>query len=114
MDESEHIGCDLAQVFVCDDFGNRNVVREPIDGEGIPDSQSAWDIAFMAAIVLSGRSDVPAINTMRCHIGSLLGYDEDDDLGAGWSEKAFVEVVILVEADVFRELGLTTGGAKKI
>ena len=100
LDEGQHVGCGLTEVVVSCDFGERHIVREPVDGEGVSDAEGAWDVAFVAAVVLGGRADVPAIDTVRCHVGSLIGCYMDNDSGAWWCERAFVEIEIAVEAGI--------------
>ena len=39
-----------------------------------------------------------AVNTVGRHVGLLLGRDVDDNLSDSWSERAFVEVTVSVEA----------------
>ena len=48
LDESEHVGRGLPQVFVCGHSGKWNFVREPIDGQDILDVISAGDVALVA------------------------------------------------------------------
>jgi hypothetical protein len=57
-------------------------VREPIDSEGIADSEGAWYVALVATVVLEGGADVPAVDAMGCHVASLVWGDMDDDSSA--------------------------------
>ena len=41
LDESEHAGCGLVQIFVGSDIGKRDVVRKPIQRWGISESKGA-------------------------------------------------------------------------
>ena len=41
---------------------------------------------------------MPAVDTVGRYVGSLLRRDVDDNSSARWSERAFVKVVISVEA----------------
>jgi hypothetical protein len=45
---------------------------EPINGEGVTDSESAGDITFVAPVVFLRRADVPAVNAMGCHVWALF------------------------------------------
>jgi hypothetical protein len=73
LDECEHVGSRLAQAFLGRDFGKRNVVREPVDGQGVVDAKGAEDAAFVAVAVLSGWANVPAVNAVGCHVVALVG-----------------------------------------
>jgi hypothetical protein len=48
--------------------------------------------------MLWGGVNVPAINTMGCHVVALVWCDVDDGSGAGWRERAAVEIEDAVEA----------------
>jgi hypothetical protein len=98
LKQSEHVGCCLAQVFICGDLGERDVVGEPVYCERVADSKSAWHIAFAAPTVLKQRADAPSVDAVGCHVCSLLWSDVDNYFCAGRSEWAFVEVVVAIQA----------------
>lgn len=114
LDDGEQIGCGLAQAFIGSHFWERHGVREPINSESVSNTKRAGDVAFVAAAVLSGGPDVPAIDSVRGHVGSLLRCDVDDDASARWRERTLVKIVIAVETGVGREFGFATRGAKQI
>ena len=65
---------------------------EPVDGQCVADAEGAGDIALVAAVVLDGWSDVPAINAVESHVRMLGWSDMDDDAGTWWGKEALVEV----------------------
>jgi hypothetical protein len=98
LEQSEHVGCCLAQALIGGDLGERDVVGEPVYCEGVTDSKSAWYIAFVASIVLKRRANIPSVDAVGCHVRSLLRSDVDDDFCTGRSEWALVEVVVAIQA----------------
>jgi hypothetical protein len=89
-------------------------VREPVDGEGIADAESARDVTFVASIMLGGRADIPAIYSVRRHVGSLLWRDVHNDACAGRCKRSAIEIEVSIEGSVGGEAGLTARGAKEI
>ena len=59
---------------------------EPVDGQCVADAEGAGDIALVAAVVLNGWADVPAIDAMGSHVRTLCWSDMDDDAGTGGSK----------------------------
>ena len=64
--------------------------------------------------MLGRGTDVPSVDAMGCHVGSLAWGNVDDDTSARWGQWVLVEIVIAVEACVGREARLATGGAQEI
>jgi hypothetical protein len=54
-------------------------------------------VALVTTVVLFGWADVPAVDAMRCHVGSLVWCDVDED-SSSWRGKGH-----LVEVDVAEE-----------
>ena len=52
LDESEHVGSGLAQVFISSDFGKNHIARGPADGKGVSNAEGAGGVAFVAVAVL--------------------------------------------------------------
>jgi hypothetical protein len=100
LKQSEHVGCCLAQVSICGDLGERDVVREPVCCERVADSKSARHAAFVAPTVLERRADAPSVDAVGCHVCSLLWSDVDHCFCTRRSEWAFVEVVVAIQASV--------------
>ncbi len=96
------------EIFIGGDFGKRDGVREPVHGECIADSKSAGDVAFVAAVVFGGGTNVPSINAVGCHVALLAGGDVDDNPSAGRCKWTLVEVKVAVEAGMGGEAGLAT------
>ena len=82
---------------------------EPVDGQCVADAEGAGDIALVAAVVLDGWADVPAVHTVGSHVRMLCWSDMDDDAGNGWSKGTLVEIEGAVQASLGREVGLVTG-----
>ena len=100
LNESEHVrGC-LSQVLVCGHSGKRNLVREPIDDKGISDAESTGYVTLGAPVVLDRWTDVPSVNAMGCHAGSLVWGDMDNDASARWGQGTRVKIVVAVEAGI--------------
>ena len=115
LDQSEHVSRCLAQVVIGADLRKRHLMRKPIYSERIADSiKRAWNVALVAPVVLSGGSNVPTVDSMRCHVGSLLWRHVNDHSSAWWGERSSVEIKISIEAGVGREPMLATRGSKKI
>ena len=81
-------------------------MREPIDGKGIANAESAGDVALVAAVVFGGGTNVPAINTMRCHVWALVGSFVDNDTSTGRGKRAAVKIEGAIEAGIGREFWL--------
>jgi hypothetical protein len=94
LNESEHVYGRLAKVLV------RGIVGEPIGGESISDAKGAWKVTFVAAVMFSRRTDVPAVNAVGCHVVALVGRDMDDDARTRGRQWALVEVKNSVDACV--------------
>ncbi len=106
LQEGKHVGGSLSEVLIGADFWERDGVREPIDGEGVTDAESGWDVTLVASVMLGGWANVPAVNTVWSHVVALVRCDVDDDAGAGRGERALVKVEGAVEAGVSGEFGL--------
>jgi hypothetical protein len=87
---------------------------EPVDGECIADAAGAGYVAFVASVVFLGRADVPSVDSVWCHVGSLVWTDVYYDSGAWRCKGRLVEVEVAVEACICRELGLSPRGAKEV
>ena len=98
MDQREHVGGRLAQVFICGDLGERDLVGKPVDGERVADSECAWYVAFVAPIMLKRRAHMPSVDAVGCHVCPLIWSDVDEDSCAGRSEWALVEIVVAIQA----------------
>jgi hypothetical protein len=73
-------------------------VWEPVDCESVLEAKGAGNVAFVvAAVVFGGRADIPYIDTMRCHVGALVGCDMNDKACARRSEGGLVEVLDVIE-----------------
>jgi hypothetical protein len=71
VEKAEHIvGC-LAQVVAGVDFWEWGSMWEPVDSEDVPALGSGWDVALVASVVVQGWTHVPAVNSMRSHVGTL-------------------------------------------
>jgi hypothetical protein len=71
VEKAEHIiGC-LAQVVVGGDFGEGDSTSEPVDSEDAPASGSGWDVALVESVVVQGWTHVPAVESVRSHVGTL-------------------------------------------
>ena len=55
---------------------------KPVDSECVADAAGTWNVALVATVVLFGRANVPAVDAMWCHVGSLVRRDVDDYSGA--------------------------------
>ena len=73
-----------------------------IHSERISDFKGAGNVALMATIVFEGGSNVPAVDSMGRHVGSLVRRHMDDNSSAGWSEGSFVKIEISIQAGVGR------------
>ena len=87
---------------------------EPVNGQCVADAEGAGDIALVAAVVLDGWADVPAVAAVGSHVRTLGWSDMDDNAGTGWSKGTLVEIEGAVQASVDREVGLAIGWAKEI
>ena len=65
---------------------------ETVDGQCVTDAEGAGDIALVAAVVLDGWSDVPAVNAVESHVRTLGWSEMNDDAGTWWGKGALVEV----------------------
>jgi hypothetical protein len=108
LQEGKHVGGSLSEVLVGANFWERDGVREPVDGKGVTDAESARDITLVASVMLGGWANVPAVNTLWGHVVALVRCDVHDDAGAGRGERASVEIEGAVEAGVSGEFGLAT------
>ncbi len=54
----------------------------------------------MASVVVEGRTDVPTVDAVWGHVGSLGGGDVGDKAGAWWGKRGVEEMGGLVEASV--------------
>jgi hypothetical protein len=104
--QREHVGCCLAQAVVSGDFREWCFAREPVDGECVANAAGAGHVALVAAAVLFGWADAPAVDAVRCHVGSLVWCDVDDDSGTWRGHGRFVEVEVAEETSAGRWLGL--------
>jgi hypothetical protein len=75
-------------------------VGEPINGEGVANAEGAWDVTFVAPVMLGGGANVPAIHSMGCHVVALFWCDVDNNSGARWRKRAAVEIEDAIEAVV--------------
>jgi hypothetical protein len=75
---------------------------KPVDGECVANAVGAWDVALVATAVPFGRANPPAVDAMRCHVGSLVWCDVDDDSGAWRGKGRLVEVEVAKETGVGR------------
>jgi hypothetical protein len=100
LDEGEHVFRGLAQVFVGCDFGERDLMWEPVDSERISYSKRAWNVAFVAPIVFWGGAYIPSVYAVRGHVVTLFWCGVDDDMCSWGSEGTFIEIEIAVEAGV--------------
>ena len=82
---------------------------EPVNGQCVPDTKVAGDIAFVAAVVFDGWADIPAVDAVGSHVRTLGWSDMDDDAGTVWSKGTLVESEGALQASVGREVGLATG-----
>jgi hypothetical protein len=114
LEKGKHVGGGLVEIFIGGDFGERDGVWEPVHGECITDSKSAGDVAFVAAVMFSGRTDVPAVNSVWRHVVTLVGRDMDDDTSSRRGKRTAVKVEYTVDASIGRELGLSTWRAEKV
>ena len=57
------------------------------------------------------KADVPAVNSVRCKGGALLGHLMDEDTGAWWCERISVEVEVDEGSYICGEIGLTARGS---
>ena len=71
LKKAEHVVGGLSQIVVGVDFWKWDSMWEPFDGEDVPALRSGWDVTFVAAVVVKGWTDVPAVNSMRSHVGTL-------------------------------------------
>jgi hypothetical protein len=55
----EHVFRCLLKVFVAIEFGERYFLREKVDFEDIAFGHGVFEVAFPAAVVLEGGSNVP-------------------------------------------------------
>jgi hypothetical protein len=70
-EKAEHIvGC-LAQVVVGVDFWEWDSMWEPVDSEDVTALGSGWDVALVASVVVKGWNHLPAVDSMRSHVGAL-------------------------------------------
>jgi hypothetical protein len=83
---------------------------EPVNGEGVAYAERAGNVTLVATIVFCRRADVPAIEAMRGHVGTLVGRDVYDDTGAWWGKGCLVEIECPIDACVGGELWLAPGG----
>jgi hypothetical protein len=89
-------------------------VRKPIHCERVADAESSRDVAFVASVMLGGRADIPTVNTMGCHVLSLVGRDVDNETSSRKGEEASVEVESTVKACMGGQLWLAARGAQEI
>jgi hypothetical protein len=73
---------------------------EPVDGEGITRSVGTGDVALVAAVMFGRGANIPAVNSMGGHVGTLVRCDMDDDSGSRWGQGRLVEIERSVEAGV--------------
>jgi hypothetical protein len=111
LDEREHVGCRLAQVVVGGCFWKRHLVREPIDGECVSGAAGTWDVALVASVVVFRWANVPTVDAMRGHVGSLVWCDVCDHTRAGRRKWRLVEIEVAIEAGIGRQFGLAPGRA---
>jgi hypothetical protein len=71
VEKAEHIVSCLAQVVVSVDFGEWDSMWEPVDSEDVPALGSGWDVALVASVVVQGWTHVPAVDSVRSHVGTL-------------------------------------------
>jgi hypothetical protein len=109
LENTEHAVGSLSQVVVGVNFGKREGVGKPVDGENMPALRSGWNVAFMAAVVVEGWTHVPAVNTMGSHVGSLRWSDVGDNSGAQQGEGCVQEIEGRVEAGVGSSLSTVFG-----
>ena len=84
--------------------------KPPVDGQCVADTESAGDVAFMAAVVLDGWAGVPFVDAVGSHVRTICWSDMDHDAGTWWGKGALVEIEGAVQASVGREVGLAGDG----
>jgi hypothetical protein len=89
-------------------------VRKPIHCERVADAERSRDVAFVASVMLGGRADIPTVNTMGCHVLSLVRRDLDNNTSSRRGEGASVEVKSTVKACMGGQLWLSARGAQEI
>ena len=87
---------------------------KPVDSECVVDAVGTRDAALVATVVLFGRANLPAVDAMWCHVGSLVWRDVDGYSSAWRSWGPFVVIKVAKETGVGRELGLAPRQAKEI
>jgi hypothetical protein len=100
LDKSQHVGCGLAKVFIGGDLWERDFVREPIDSERVANTAGAGDVALVASVMFRGGADVPTVDAMRAHVGTLGGCEVHDDTSSRRGEGTSVEIESAVEAGI--------------
>ena len=71
VEKAEHIVGSLAQVVVGVNFGEGDSMWEPVDSEDVPASGSGWDVVLVALVVVQEWTHVPAVDSVRSHVGTL-------------------------------------------
>jgi hypothetical protein len=108
LEKGKHVGGGLVDIFIGGDFEKRDGVWEPVHGECIADSKSAEDVAFVAAVMFGGGTNLPAVNAVWRHVVTLVGRDMDDDTSSWRGKWTSVKVEDTVDASIGREFGLST------
>ena len=54
---------------------------KPVDSQGVADTEGAGDVAFVAAVVLDGWADVPAVDIVGSQVRALGWSNIDNDAG---------------------------------
>jgi hypothetical protein len=89
-------------------------VRKPIHCERVADAERSRDVTFVASVMLGGRANKPTVNTMGCHVLSLVGRDVDNGTSSRRGEGASVGVKSTVKAFMGGQLWLAARGAQEI
>ena len=87
---------------------------EPVNREGVTCSVGAGEEAFVAAVVFGGGSDIPTVDSMGSHVGTLVGCNMDDDSSARRGQGRLVEIKGAVEAGVGGQFGLAARGTEQV
>jgi hypothetical protein len=114
LEESEHVCGGLSRVVVSGGFGEGNSVWELINGESISDAKGAWNVTFMATVIFRGRTNIPTVNAVGCHVVALVRRDMDNDACTCRCQGALVEVKNPMDACVGREVGLAARGTEEV